>query len=219
MPNRTDAEEHLRIIRSLMEKATIYRAISSPTALAGGFFALLGCVALRQLTPHPIRDANDFAVPFLCTWLVVLFLTLCANTFFLWRGSKLRQESFLSSGMRLALIAMLPGLLCALFFTVLFSQGRNVFWLPPIWMISYAVALLATKHFAPRSIMFLGWAFLLAGMVSYYLLFVWDFSWGGPNHLATGSNLLMGLTFGLFHLLYAVCTWPRRKRGETGGTP
>ena len=36
MNERTRAEEHLRVIRSLMERATIYRAISAPTALVGG---------------------------------------------------------------------------------------------------------------------------------------------------------------------------------------
>ena len=40
MDERQRAEEHLRVIRTLMERATIYRAISAPTALAGGLIAL-----------------------------------------------------------------------------------------------------------------------------------------------------------------------------------
>ena len=40
MHERDRAEEHLRIIRTLMERATIYRAISAPTALAGGVIAV-----------------------------------------------------------------------------------------------------------------------------------------------------------------------------------
>lgn len=210
MPHRSDAEEHLRIIRSLMEKATIYRAISAPTALAGGIFAGLGTAIFCQLSPRPIRSEADFATPFLSTWGAVLLLTFLANTLLLWRGSKLRGEAFLSSGMRLALVAMLPGMLCGLFFTVVLGWGTNVFWLPPIWMMCYAVSLLATKHFAPRSIMLLGWAFLLAGMASFYQLFVLSFAGAfGASHFASGSNLLMGATFGLFHLIYAACTWPR----------
>ena len=34
------AAEHLRTIRSLMERATVYRAISGPGALLGGVLAL-----------------------------------------------------------------------------------------------------------------------------------------------------------------------------------
>ena len=221
MPTRSDAEEHLRIIRSLMEKATIYRAISAPTALAAGVLACLAAVALRQTNPAPIHSEADFAAPFLGTWVAVLLLTALANSFLLWRGSKLRGEPFLSSGMRLALIAMLPGMLCGLFFTAVLGWGTNTFWLPPIWMMCYALALLATKHFAPRSIMILGWAFLLAGMASFYQLFCWSIGGAfGTSHFASGSNLLMGLTFGLFHLIYAACTWPRQARGAgAGATP
>jgi len=40
MNERSRGEEHLRVIRSLMERATIYRAISAPTALLGGLLAL-----------------------------------------------------------------------------------------------------------------------------------------------------------------------------------
>ena len=40
MDERKRAEEHLRVIRSLMERATIYRAISAPTALVGSILAL-----------------------------------------------------------------------------------------------------------------------------------------------------------------------------------
>jgi hypothetical protein len=35
MSERSAAEEHLRVIRSLMERTTIDRAISAPTALVG----------------------------------------------------------------------------------------------------------------------------------------------------------------------------------------
>jgi hypothetical protein len=216
MPTRTEAEEHLRVIRSLMEKATIYRAISAPTALAGGIFASIGAVALHLV--QPLRSESDFAVPFYLTWGLVLFLTIAANTVLLWRGSKMRGEQFLSSGMRLALEAMLPGMLCGLFFSAVLGWGTNVFWLPPIWMMCYAQALLATRHFAPRSIMILGWAFLFSGMGSFCLLFFARLlSRSHWSDFANGSVLWMGLTFGLFHLIYAACTWPRKPAGAAAG--
>jgi len=218
MPTRSEAEEHLRIIRSLMERATIYRAISAPTALAGGLLASCSSLAFQAAYP-PDRPGADFTTAFLLTWATVLLLTILANTFFLWRGSKLRGEPFLSSGMRLALGAMLPGMLCGLFFSVVFFHGANGTWLPPIWMMCYAVALLATKHFAPRSIVILGWAFLVAGMVAFCALCCPDLSFG-VNDGASRSNASMGLTFGLFHLIYAACTWPRKaSASDTGGKP
>ena len=47
MIDRSNAEEDLRIIRTLMERATIYRAISAPTALVGGLLAILAAVAIH----------------------------------------------------------------------------------------------------------------------------------------------------------------------------
>ncbi len=42
MATHSEAEEHLRVIRSLMERGTIYRAISAPVALAGGLCSIGG---------------------------------------------------------------------------------------------------------------------------------------------------------------------------------
>jgi len=40
MNEQERAEEHLRTIRRLMERGTIYRAISAPTALVSRYFPL-----------------------------------------------------------------------------------------------------------------------------------------------------------------------------------
>ena len=39
MIDHSNAEEDLRVIRTLMERATIYRAISAPTALVAGLLS------------------------------------------------------------------------------------------------------------------------------------------------------------------------------------
>ena len=69
--------------------------------------------------------------------------------------------------------------------------------------IFYGLALLATAHFSPRSLVILGWAFLLAGLTAVLLLHA------NLSSRQMGS-CLMGATFGLFHLAYAACTWPRK---------
>jgi hypothetical protein len=74
--------------------------------------------------------------------------------------------------------------------------------------------LLATQHFAPRSIALLGWAFLAAGLFS-IIAFSYPHQADTLTLLRTG-NLAMGATFGLFHLIYAFCTWPRK--ASAGGS-
>ena len=238
MPTRSDAEEHLRIIRSLMEKATIYRAISAPTALVGGASSvLLGAwLHFRWMSLPTGREEVKFSRLFICGWLGVLALTCVANTWFLWRDARRRGEPFISAGMKQALKCLAPPLLCGGFGTFCFAVLRSseIFFLPAFWMISYGLALLATAPFAPRSIPRLGWFFLFAGFATTFGQ--WSRSWvldfledefrigqvvrylfvSAP----VAANLLMVATFGLFHLAYARFTWPRwDSRDETGGTP
>ena len=214
MPTRTEAEEHLRVIRSLMEKATIYRAISAPTALVGGVCSVVLGLSLhfywRSLPPSFVLDGDEVSWLFIRGWLGVLAVTCAANTWFLWRDARRRGEPFVSAGMKQALKCLIPPMLVGGFGTCLL--GERLFYLPFVWMIFYGLALLATAPFAPRSIPRLGWVFLLAGFVTLYLR--------GTTVVLTDPNLLMTATFGLFHLIYAACTWPRKvKQGDTGVTP
>jgi hypothetical protein len=212
MPTRSEAEENLRIIRSLMEKATIYRAISAPSALIGGTLALIVAtvLVLRRPVPDPIAAALDGATSgsFIPTWLCVLAVTGIANLFFLHREALRRGDPFVSAGMRLAMRALLPSWLVAAAFTAFLSlEPAAILWLAWIWVCCHGIGLLATEHFAPRSITILGWAFLITALALIYTVF-FDMRLlaDPPLH----ANLIMGGTFGFFHLIYAACTWPRK---------
>jgi hypothetical protein len=74
---------------------------------------------------------------------------------------------------------------------------------PAYLAIFYGLGMLATGHFAPASIVWLGWAFLLAGLAVFILGLT-----GQLSAMAT-PDLIMTATFGGFHFLYAACTWPR----------
>ena len=208
--NRTEAEDHLRVIRSLMEKATIYRALSAPTALVGGLASVVvgGLLFARwRLFPGTVSGRAWFLVG----WGAVLLVTALANTFFLWRDARRRGDPFISNGMRHALLAMAPAISCGALLSIFFIRWDCQLALPPIWMLCYGVALLATRGFAPCSIQRLGWAFLIAGFVALLGRSEGRAEWTGGQ---TAANLEMVATFGLFHLIYAACTWPR---GGTAG--
>jgi len=81
--NRSAAEENLRVIRELMERATIYRAVSAPGALFCGLSALL--VSALALIPGPFQTLvqHNFAL----VWVVVCLLSVTANIFFLIRAT------------------------------------------------------------------------------------------------------------------------------------
>ena len=205
--NRTQAEEHLRVIRSLMEKATIYQAISAPTALVGGILStILGGILYFQWD-RPRSSSAEGGLVFVGCWVVVLVLTGAVNGWFIYREAKRREEKFISPGMKKALWALFPSLLCGAAFTLFFLNNYRL--LPPFWMIFYGLALLATTHFSPRAIPRLGWSFLAAGLLLLGLAFDGYSQFRG--RVLASPNLLMLATFGGMHLVYAVCTWGRRQ--------
>lgn len=197
---RAEAEEHLRVIRSLMEKATIYRAISAPGALLSGACAAAVVAAVLAGT----------RVSFLPAWLSVLAITGAANIALLWRDANRRGEVFVSSGMRVALRAMLPALLAGGLVMVIPSEGGPAL-TASLWILLYGVSLLAASHFAPKSICWLGRACFAAG-AALLLGGAFVFNWWRSSDQTLVAHVIMGGTFGLFHLIYAACTWPRRER-------
>jgi hypothetical protein len=109
--------------------------------------------------------------------------------------------------MRLALVALAPSFVLAGALT-LFLGPTSFQNLVPFWISLYGVGLLSTSHFAPRSLVWLGWAFVFAGIVA--LSLAWSFSSEDPGSGVLVAQAAMALTFGLFHLIYAACTWPRK---------
>ena len=208
------AEEHLHAIRRLMERATIYRAISAPTALTGG---LLSTVTAAVMLNWQMREAgrNVNAVLFLEVWTLVFVLTLAANTLFIWRGAHVRGEPVVSSAMKLALRSIMPSLFAGAAIGACLTITTSLALLPPLfWVIFYGLGLLSTMNFAPRSMVLLGWAFLFTGIfVLIYLMnasVMPDFDLPSPTRFFPAA--LMGVTFGLYHVVYAACTWPRRNQ-------
>lgn len=195
MQTATEAEEHLRVIRSLMEKATIYRAVSAPTALAGGIMAVIvGTVPVQTFFDHRL-PATSFHI----RWSLALFVTLVINGLLILREARRRGDPVISPGMRTAFRALLPPMLCGGVFFGLLPPT----YVPAFLAIFYGLGLLATSHFAPRSIAWLGWSFQVAGLVA----FIFNMTNRLPASLT--PDLTMLATFGGFHFIYAVCTWPR----------
>jgi hypothetical protein len=209
MTDRTTAEENLRVIRTLMERATTYRAISAPSALVAGLLSTLAAGGVYfNNEVRPILGRTVRPREFVFVWIGVLILAGLANAFFVWREAKEAGRPFLSSGMRLALRAIAPNLLIPAAFTLWFYEtgylGARELELVTVWVAFYGLALLSTALFAPRSLAILGWAFLLSSLSIPVLMNAID------DLTDDVPNTVMGVTFGLYHLIYAVATWSRR---------
>ncbi len=202
MTDSDSASRQLRVIRSLMERATIYRSISAPTALVGGLLSLGGFATAyyaKHHREHPLSPSE-----FLIVWLVILALTCLTNVIFLSRGAARRSERFFSSGMKCALLGVAPAFFAAALLTCLIHRPIE---LALLWISLYGIGLLSTQHFAPRSIVVLGLTFFLAGCA---LLVSWKHLFMPNPHVEPSALVVSGImaaTFGGFHLAYAAAVW------------
>jgi hypothetical protein len=210
MNDRRIVEEELGVIRTLLERAATYRATAARVALVGGLLSTLaaGAIYLKNETSitggRPIRS-RQFAL----IWIAVFILTLAAKIFFVWREARKAGRPLDSAGLKIVVRAIAPCLVIPAVFTGWFLTsgylGGDRLTLVVIWLASYGLALLSTQSFAPRPISLLGWTFLLTSLAVPVVL---DATAG--TSWPAAPNLIMGLTFGLYHLIYAASTWPRK---------
>ncbi len=229
MTEQERAAENLNVIRSLMERATVYRAISWPTALFGGILSLILSTLLYFREDRAIGGGEDAPSlmseeAWVVSWLVGLMITGMFNAILISRKSKRDKALFFSPGLKMALRALVPPMLAGGLMGVghAFSNGGTAGGCAAIWVICYGLALLATIGFSPRSIRWLGWSLLLAGVMAY--LFVWSDGahplplLGAMDHLESPmleANLIMGICFGGFHLIYGLVVMLLSRRGQT----
>ena len=196
---KESAENHLRTIRNLMERATVYRALSSNTAIIGALFAFI--VGGWMFT----KGKDIHVEQYFWIWVVILLVIDGINTWQLWRDAKSRGVQFPSAGAVHCILAMLPGWLFGAMAGVIFiflledPVSCSIF-----WTICAGMALAATGSFSPRSIVLLGWAMLLVGMG----LWGWQMTGGqfpGETTSAQGA-VVMIVAFGILPGIYGLMT-------------
>ena len=205
------ALEHLRIIRTLMERANIYRAVSAPAAMIGGLLALTvsGYGIWREYLKQAVDGQGDGFQDgkFLATWLGLLVIASITNLVLLMKESRTKGQPFITDGLKMALRAVVPPLLSGGILGIcLIWYVRQVELAALVWILCYGLALQATVSFAPKSIIHLARAFIVTGQI---LTIVW-FSLGGPAlSIWNGAvaSVFLGLTFGVFHVIYAVAVF------------
>ncbi|MCW1925404.1 hypothetical protein OKA05_22780 [Luteolibacter arcticus] len=203
MTTHQEAAEQLRVIRTMMERATIFRALSGEAALLGGAMSL----AAGWLSEGKAgwRWGN--------VWLGGLAVVLLFALWQLLRVAHVHQRPLWSHGLKVALRGALPSLVAGGFVGLLFLRGGGKgaeIMAACFWILHYGLALLAIREFAPKSMIWLGLAFMVTGLVALSAAtFVQSMS---PLLIRMGPSGLMAATFGGFHLLYgaAIVTTTRR---------
>jgi len=194
------AADHLQTIRTLMERAAVYRRALAPVMTFNG---ALGAAAAAI----GIGLRIDAPQTFILYWAGVGAAALVGSFLLVRRQALKEAEAFWSPPTRRVTQAFLPPLAAGgiVGSAILLHVGSapseigNVLamlWLPLGWVVLYGCALHAAGFFMPRGIRLFGWAFILGGC-GLFALGIPD--WVERLYYAHG---IMGVFFGILHLAY-----------------
>ena len=189
-----EARENLRVIRQTMERSTKYSTLSGLSGVLIGLTAIVSVVVTSRVLDgrlHAHQSAQAVYPELGLLWLIELALAVGIE----FACNKRRARHI---GKRVAsplgahiLVAALPSFVAALALTAFFALHGLAPFVWGIWMLTYGLAICAVGLFSVRPVSYLGAAFVLAGAVTLLL----------PVQY---SLLMMGLTFGGFHIVYGV---------------
>lgn len=211
-----EAAANLEVIRTLMERAALYRRALAPVALTAGALGLLAAAVGAQTS---LGTPSAFAT----LWLATALLAVGAGLAIIRRQALREGEPLLSPPVRRIAHAVLPGFLlgalAGLVTAVVGGQalpsGVN-FQLAVVWLGAYGLAVHAAGAFMPRHVRWLAWGFLALALAGWLL---WAFQALLPPvltdrlcHRPGGPHGLMGLAFGGLHLAYGIALTATERR-------
>jgi len=198
------AAENLRAIRTLMERAAVYRRALAPVMSVAGVIGMGAALA-------GWRAGIGAPGGFILYWLCVAVVALAAGAVLIRRQALRQAEPFWSPPARRVSRAMLPPLFAGLALGAVaavagFRAGEGAspgyvshVGLPLLWVILYGCSVHAAGFFMRRGIRVFGWILVLLGCLGFLA--------GAP---ATAPGLvdagygIMGFCFGLLHVLYGL---------------
>lgn len=199
-----DIEENLRVMRELLERREVYRAVFARVALVVGTLSLLTAAAMyvndevRRFIGRAMRP-REFAF----AWIDIFVLGAFAAIFFLRNADvfpSVRTKFVLNI---VAPLALIPAAFTGWFFATGYLGAAELD-LVTVWIAFYGLICLTSAWFAPRAIWLLGWFFLLTALATPLLADRIDDLTGNV------PLTLMGLTFGVYHLVFAALNWTAR---------
>lgn len=201
------AEENLQVIRTIMERAALYRRTLAPVMLSTGLLGVVvACIGLLAEIRSPLG--------FLGLWLAAAVLATTVSFLIVRRQAILAREPFNTPASRRVFGAMHPpfsaGALLTIpllaFWSTESSTSTNAMLTAMIcvWTGFYGCGLNAAGQYSSRGVRLLGWGFIGAGPLL-ATLFVGGFLVPelGSRVLWTNPHAVMGATFGGFHLIAA----------------
>jgi hypothetical protein len=176
------AADNLRFIRETMERSTHF------TAVPGYGGALMGVTAIAAAY---FASQQIYLRDWLIVWLTEAFLAFAIGMLAMWQKSKIAKVSLVSAPARKFAFGFLPPLICGVVITLGLWRFEHYEIMAPVWMLLYGAAVVTGGAFSVRVVPVMGWVFIAIGALTFAL----------P---ASYANILMGLSFGLVHVVFGL---------------
>lgn len=197
------AAEHLQVIRTLMERAALYRRALAPIMLSVGTLGIAAGIAGYSLKIEQMRGFGMF-------WLGIAVAAV-AVAFLLARQQALKdREPFWSSPTRRVSQALMPALGSGLCFAVVFTISNDEEMLPffvLLCLFFYGCAVHAAGFFMPRGMRLFGWIYIAGATLLLVMLFITETELTFPL-----GSMLMGSFFGVLQVAYGFYLRATEKR-------
>jgi hypothetical protein len=212
------AEENLQVIRTLMERAGLYRRALAPVMTGTGLLAILAAVAAYW------AQLDSFG-SFLGLWLTVAVVAAGFSLLTIRRQALTAREEFWTPPTRRVASSLVMPFTAAATFTlpiaglVLLQGGSGADaiarGLSALWMGFYGCGLNAAGQFTSRGVRLLGWGFMTIGAFQFFFLNAIFVSRIGSIRLLEQPHVLMGATFGGLHLFAGIYLYFTEKKEPT----
>ena len=165
-----------------MERSTHFTAVPGYGGILMGVTAVVAAfIANSQVY---LRDS-------MMTWLFEAILAFAIGGLAMWQKSKIGGQSLLSSPARKFAMSFAPPLIAGVAIVLGVWKYGDYYAMPAICMLCYGAAVVCGGAFSARVVPVMGWCFIALGITAFAL----------PSNY---GNLMMGLSFGLLHIVFGV---------------
>ncbi len=205
------AEENLQVIRTLMERAALYRRALAPMMLLAGAFAIIGAIGAEIGGVDNLRN-------FILYWSVIALAVLIGSGLIVRKQAVRNEEQFWTAPARRVFRACMPAMLAggvigaAKVLEHIDSPGElagGAHGLVALWALFYGMGLHAAGSFIAKGIKRLGWCFIGCALGLFVFL-----SLSREQLISVNPCILMGAVFGGLHLIAGVYLHITEKKDE-----
>ncbi|HEY0428007.1 MAG TPA: hypothetical protein VGC76_09515 [Pyrinomonadaceae bacterium] len=176
------AMDNLQFIRETMERTTSFTAVPG----YGGIFMGLTAIAAAYIAHNQALKRDSLTV-----WLVEAILAFAIGLFAMWQKSKVANVPLTSTPAKKFAMSFLPPLICGIVITLGLWRFGFFEAMIPIWILLYGAAVVSGGAFSVRAVPIMGWCFVAFGTIAFFIE-------------ARHANLMMGLSFGLLHIIFGI---------------